>query len=181
MRLVSMSQSRSIALPAYRVSLAPTVPHDTISVDMFLNSPWDRAQNATIKGDIAGLEQVLREHPELRDKPAPPYVPAGPSPSYSEPDAASIIAREHFFDTFAEFAKFAEKARDKNSPVGQFESAVDAIVTGNLAAVRSLLRENSQLVQARSLRRHQATLLHYVGANGVEGFRQRTPPNAVTV
>ena len=28
---------------------------------------------------------------------------------------------------------------------------------------------------------HRATLLHYVAANGVEGYRQRTPPNAVAV
>ena len=28
---------------------------------------------------------------------------------------------------------------------------------------------------------HGATLLHYVAANGVEGYRQMTPPNAVAV
>src|SRR5262249_33670695 len=28
---------------------------------------------------------------------------------------------------------------------------------------------------------HRATLLHYVAANGVEGYRQVTPPNAVEV
>jgi ankyrin repeat protein len=28
---------------------------------------------------------------------------------------------------------------------------------------------------------HRATLLHYVAANGVEGYRQRTPPNAVEI
>jgi ankyrin repeat protein len=37
------------------------------------------------------------------------------------------------------------------------------------------------LVRARSTREHQATLLHYVGANGVEGYRQKTPKNAVQV
>ena len=31
------------------------------------------------------------------------------------------------------------------------------------------------------LRRHHATLLHYVAANGVEDFRQLTPPNAVEI
>ena len=34
---------------------------------------------------------------------------------------------------------------------------------------------------ARSKRRHDATLLHYVAANGVEGVRQKTPQNAVEV
>jgi hypothetical protein len=36
-------------------------------------------------------------------------------------------------------------------------------------------------VTDRSSRRHRATLLHYVAANGVEEARQRTPANAVEV
>jgi len=31
------------------------------------------------------------------------------------------------------------------------------------------------------MRRHHATLLHYVGANGIESFRQKTPANAVDI
>jgi ankyrin repeat protein len=31
------------------------------------------------------------------------------------------------------------------------------------------------------MREHRATLLHYVGANGVEGYHQRTPRNAVQI
>jgi len=34
------------------------------------------------------------------------------------------------------------------------------------------------LIHARSLRTHHSTLLHYVGSNGVEEYRQRTPANA---
>ena len=34
---------------------------------------------------------------------------------------------------------------------------------------------------ARPGRRHHATLLHYVGANGVDGYRQRMPANAVEI
>jgi hypothetical protein len=36
-------------------------------------------------------------------------------------------------------------------------------------------------VRARSARQHHATLLNYVGANGVESHRQRTPHNAVAI
>jgi ankyrin repeat protein len=42
-----------------------------------------------------------------------------------------------------------------------------------------MLRDDPGLVRARSARRHHATLLHYLGANGVEGGRQKTPANAV--
>jgi hypothetical protein len=54
-------------------------------------------------------------------------------------------------------------------------------VTGDLAALESLVRRNPDLVHARSSRVHGATLLHYVAANGVEDFRQKTPPNALAV
>jgi ankyrin repeat protein len=47
--------------------------------------------------------------------------------------------------------------------------------------LRRMLQQNPELVRARSSRRHAATLLHYIGANGVEGYRQQTPPNAVEI
>jgi ankyrin repeat protein len=36
-------------------------------------------------------------------------------------------------------------------------------------------------VRARSTREHRSTLLHYVSANGVEDFRQKTPKNIVEI
>jgi hypothetical protein len=44
-----------------------------------------------------------------------------------------------------------------------------------------MLREAPELVRARSTRRHRSTLLLYVGANGVEDYRQRSPKNAVEI
>ena len=49
-----------------------------------------------------------------------------------------------------------------------FEDAVDAITLGKLDALRALLDREPRLVTARSRREHRATLLHYVGANGLE-------------
>jgi Ankyrin repeats (3 copies) len=65
--------------------------------------------------------------------------------------------------------------------VSKFESAADAIVIGDTATLESLLSANPELVRAHSTRVHHATLLHYVGANGVENYRQKTPPNAVAI
>ncbi|HEY9225833.1 MAG TPA: ankyrin repeat domain-containing protein, partial [Gemmatimonadaceae bacterium] len=59
--------------------------------------------------------------------------------------------------------------------------AADAIVNGDLATLRKLLHNHPELARARSTRDHNATLLHYVAANGHEGFRQRTPKNAVEI
>jgi ankyrin repeat protein len=68
-----------------------------------------------------------------------------------------------------------------NSPVSKFEEAVDAVVSGDLPGLRTLLSEAPDLVRARSTREHHSTLLHYVSANGVEDFRQKTPRNIVEI
>ena len=62
-----------------------------------------------------------------------------------------------------------------------FEQAVDAVVAGDIETLDRLLQANPSLATARSARPHRCTLLHYLGANGVEGHRQRTPANAVEV
>ncbi len=48
-------------------------------------------------------------------------------------------------------------------------------------ALKRLLREDAELVRARSTRSHEAPLIHYVAANGVEDFRQKTPKNIVAI
>src|SRR5689334_20429426 len=62
-----------------------------------------------------------------------------------------------------------------------FEVAADAIVNGDVSALARLLDEEPQLIHHRSTREHRCTLLHYVGANGFEGYRQKSPPNAVEI
>ncbi len=69
----------------------------------------------------------------------------------------------------------------KDSSVARFEAAADAIITGKIAVLKRLLREDPQLIHMRSERKHQATLLHYVAANGVENYRQKTPQNIVQI
>jgi len=96
-------------------------------------------------------------------------------------EAQLVIAREHGFESWPKFAKHIEALTRENSPVSQFELAADAVVTGDAAALESLLRENPKLIRARSTRVHRAALLHYVGANGVENYRQKSPKNAVEI
>jgi ankyrin repeat protein len=96
-------------------------------------------------------------------------------------DAQLFIAREHGFASWMKFAKHVENAARANSQVSNFEAAVDAIVNGDTPTLRKLLREHPDLVRARSTRVHHSTLLHYVSANGVEDFRQKTPKNIVEI
>ena len=67
---------------------------------------------------------------------------------------------------------------ESEDPEIRFERAADAVVNGDVSALRAMLDAAPWLAQARSPRPHRATLLHYCGANGVEEERQRTPKNA---
>ena len=62
-----------------------------------------------------------------------------------------------------------------------FETAADAVIEGRVTELQALLRDQPALATARSHREHHATLLHYAAANGVEQYRQKSPPNAVEI
>src|SRR5262245_6224095 len=99
-------------------------------------------------------------------------------PAFTLADAQFLVARAHGFTTWAAFARHVEWL---SAGPDDFEAAADALVDGDLAALESLLGARPGLVRARSARVHRATLLHYVAANGVEDFRQKTPRNAVAI
>ena len=60
-----------------------------------------------------------------------------------------------------------------------FSQAVEAIATGDEPGLRALLQAHPGLIHERAPFAHQATLLHYVAANGVEV--QRSPGNAPAI
>jgi hypothetical protein len=94
-------------------------------------------------------------------------------------NAQFIIARSHGFRSWPAFVTHLDALARGVSTASRFESAADAIVTGNVDALAELLRVDPALVHARSTREHGATLLTYVSANGVEGYRQRSPKKVV--
>jgi hypothetical protein len=143
---------------------------------------WESAQKALIAGDVSTLDRLLRENEQLFHEQRPPsYGSGGLAPDYSGGDARSVMVRNHHFESWAGFAEYIEALRHNSSRVAQFEAAVDAVVSGDVATLERLLREKPELIRARSTRAHHSTLLHYVGSNGVEYFRQKTPKNIVKV
>lgn len=96
-------------------------------------------------------------------------------------DAQLVIARSHGFPSWPKMVRHLEALSRAGSPIAGYEAAADAIVTGDVGALQRLLHETPALIHARSSREHDATLLHYVSANGVEGYRQKTPSNAVEI
>jgi ankyrin repeat protein len=95
--------------------------------------------------------------------------------------AQVFIARAHGFPSWPKFAAHLKGLADDQSPDSSFERAADAIVSGDIVTLRQLLGAHPELARARSAREHRSTLLHYVSANGVEDFRQKTPQNIVEI
>lgn len=96
-------------------------------------------------------------------------------------DAQVTIAREYGFASWPMFVQHVTALAHARSSVAQFESAVDAVISGDVATLARLLGERPHLTRERSTRAHRATLLHYLAANGVEDYRQQSPPNAPSV
>lgn len=101
--------------------------------------------------------------------------------TYALTDAQFVIARSHGFASWPRFVQHIEQATIANSAIAEFEAAADAIVSGDLGTLKRLIEKNAGLVRQRSTREHHVTLLHYTSANGVEGYRQRTPANIVAI
>src|SRR3984893_16628421 len=142
--------------------------------------------------DPAAIDLFHRKHPRFLDekiKWRPKFIPDSEirDAALSLDDARLAIARYYDFPDWPSLAGYVE-ALSQEGPVFEFESAVEAVVNGDLAALEDALRRDPALVRARSSRVccfgppvHRATLLHYVAANGVEAYRQKTPPNAVEI
>ena len=104
-----------------------------------------------------------------------------PAARCSLTSAQFVISRAHGFVSWPKFVKHVESVALTGSSVSAFEAAAQAIVSGDLETVKRLLRQHPDLIRARSTREHRATLLHYVSANGVEGYRQASPKNIAAI
>jgi hypothetical protein len=131
---------------------------------------------AVSSGEESAAWRFKWMHPRFRGKSVTDVNAA----TLDESDAQKVVALEFGFESWAALAEFSRSV-NRDGPVARFEAAVEAVVSGDVAALRSMLHEQPELVKARSTRRHHATLLHYVGANGVEAERQKTPANAVEI
>ena len=117
-------------------------------------------------------------HPRFRGRVLGDVLAA--TPTLGIDDARLVIAQDYHLATWDDVTTFARKAAG-DPEVQRFESAVEAVVGGDLDGLQRMLREHPELVTSRSARRHRATLLHYIGANGVENVRQKTPDNALAI
>jgi ankyrin repeat protein len=122
-------------------------------------------------GNAAAIAGISSRHPRLRKLTEQQLR----NTRFTLADAQLIIARDLGFESWPKLKAFTEQ------PASDFELAADAVISGDLDTLAKLLREKPELIRERSVRSHRATLLHYIGANGFENYRQKTPANAVEV
>jgi ankyrin repeat protein len=143
--------------------------------------------------DEGAIRIVVHNHPRFLRTDVP-WLPKEmtaadiQSVSFDIADARMAVARWYDFADWQRLEEYVAAVTRPDSPVAKFEAAVEAVVDGHVDVLQDLLRANPELAHARSTRVthfnppvHRATLLHYVAANGVEHYRQRTPANAVDV
>lgn len=139
-------------------------------------------------GAPEALQLIHAHHPRFLDDEIP-WLPKPLSEAqiqaapFTFEDAQLTIARKYNYLDWS-----ALVTHQTNPAVQPFEAAVEAVITGDLTTLTNLLTANPNLTKARSSRVnnfdppiHAATLLHYVAANGVENYRQKSPANAVEI
>ncbi len=131
--------------------------------------------------DPTAIDLFHRKHPRFLDeriKWLPKSIPDSEirDAALSLEDARLAIARHYDFLDWLALAGFVE-AITHDGAILAFETAVEAVIDGDLAGLEEMLRRDPALVRARSSRVchfdppvHRATLLHYIAANGVEAY-----------
>src|SRR6478735_7020155 len=157
---------------------------------------YDRQADELLTGWHAGDEAAVlvfrQKHPKFLDT-AIPWLQRKMTDAnvrstvIDREDARKAVARWYDFRDWTAIETFVRSVHG-DAAVARFERAVDAVIDGNSPVLRQLLAGDPALVHARSTRVthfdppvHRATLLHYIAANGVEGYRQRSPGNAVEI
>ena len=121
--------------------------------------------------DKTATFQISNWHPVWVSKKADEILAA----DFTADDARLTLARELGFAD-------VEDAKKRSSDLDQtFEACVDIVLAGDLAGLKSQLTANPSLAKQTSSFGHRATLLNYLGSNGVETWRQVVPMNIVEV
>lgn len=89
-------------------------------------------------------------------------------------DCQWVIAKEYGYENWTEAEKQGQGTFHWN-----FEAAVDAFLDGEKEKLQQLLEDSPSLLSMRSPFWHRAGLIHYVGTNGVEMWRQYVGPRFV--
>ncbi len=113
--------------------------------------------------------QIMSWWPDARGRTVDEVMAA----PFTSDDARLTLAREYGFGDWNEVHSLGEMTLN-----AEFEQALDEMLAGDPDRLGGQLEQAPHLAVTQSKYGHRATLLHYLGANGVESHRQKTPLNA---
>jgi len=123
-------------------------------------------------GNPATAVEISNYHPDFIGK-NPDYIL---SSEIELEDMQLVIAREYGFKNWTQVRAQMESPLDI-----PFEKCVDDLLSGDLVLLKATLVQKPELINMRSPYGHRAGLIHYLGSNGVEIWRQVVPKNLVEV
>ena len=174
-----MSESQQPVYVSDQVKEVERLHRDLLSDDVRrlpILDQLDRQAHRIVEGHQAGDRAVVTHitcwHPKLVCRSAEEIM----NGTFTLDDARQTIAREYGFADWSDV-----EARGVTPPGPDFELAVDTLLLGDVEKLRGLLFSDPSLIQRRSSFGHRSTLLHYVGSNGVETYRQRVPLNLAEI
>ena len=122
------------------------------------------------KSDTVPKIEISNYHPHYLGASTEKIMGANLKPA----DFEWTIAREYGFISWKEAQTKAAIPIDE-----AFEDAVDRLLAGDLKTLQQILESEPGLLHRKSSYGHQAALIHYLGSNGVEIWRQVVPLNIV--
>ncbi len=140
-------------------------PHGQLSIRELLSMQAHNLLKGHASADPAVIFHLACWCPGLIGRPAAEIF----DHSLTEDESRHSMAREYGFAGWEQVQGNVDQ---------RFESAVDALMHGELDVLKTMIDADTTLVTQKSAYGHQATLLHYLGANGVETQRQVSPYNA---
>ncbi len=174
-----MSESNPNVYACKEVREVERLHHDLLTKEfrqLPIRDQLDRQAQRVVAAHKSGDEAVVTHikcwHPTMVGRPVEEIMKR----DFTLDDARQTIAREYGFANWSDVEKQGIKPPDP-----EFESSVDAIIEGDVGALRGLLERKPSLINERSEFGHRSTLLHYVGSNGVETHRQRVPRNLAEI
>lgn len=159
------------------VRLVRSLHQQTLNNRSYFNSVFqqleafvENLQEAYSRKDIATTIEIKNHHPQFLG--ASPEVILKADLSLS--DFQLVIARAYGFADWSIAQGVGNQALSET-----FEQAVDLLLCGAKKELLALLTAQPTLLHQRSAYGHNAGLVHYLGSNGIEIWRQVVPSNIV--
>lgn len=83
-----------------------------------------------------------------------------------------VTARSLGFKDTSHYKKTADKVIDKN-----LDKAIHFLLSGNIDNLKKIITQLPHILSLQSRLGHHASLIHYIGSNGIEIWKQKIPAN----